>query len=167
MTVKSIAKDTDQLTLTLVAEFAASAPRVWQLWEDPRQLERWWGPPGYPATFVDHNFVKGGEVRYYMTSPDGDKYWGWWQIKRVDPHNEIRFDDGFGDEAGSPNHEMPVSATTVTIESIDPEAPLTQMTLLTHFPSLAAMEQLVEMGMEEGLTMAVEQIDEILEEDQP
>ena len=52
MTVTAVRKDPDALTMTLTAEFEASPERVWQLWADPRQLERWWGPPTYPATFT-------------------------------------------------------------------------------------------------------------------
>ena len=79
MTVISTHKDTENLTLTFVAEFAADVERVWQVWEDPRQLERWWGPPTWPATFVRHELVAGGESRYYMTGPEGEKARGWWK----------------------------------------------------------------------------------------
>ena len=48
MTVTAVRKDPDALTMTLTAEFDASPERVWQLWADPRQLERWWGPPDLP-----------------------------------------------------------------------------------------------------------------------
>ena len=60
MTVKDVKKDPATLTMVVTAEFNAPIERVWQLWADPRQLERWWGPPTYPATFVDHNLVPGG-----------------------------------------------------------------------------------------------------------
>jgi hypothetical protein len=50
MTVMAVQKDPQNLTMTLTAEFDAPPMRVWQLWSDPRQLERWWGPPTYPAT---------------------------------------------------------------------------------------------------------------------
>jgi len=50
MTVTSVDKDLDDLTLTLTADFDAPIERVWELWADPRKLERWWGPPEYPAT---------------------------------------------------------------------------------------------------------------------
>jgi uncharacterized protein YndB with AHSA1/START domain len=43
MTVTAVRKDPQALTMTLEAEFDTSAERVWQLWADPRQLERWWG----------------------------------------------------------------------------------------------------------------------------
>ena len=45
MTVTAVRKDPEALTMTLTAEFDASPERVWELWADPRQLERWWGPP--------------------------------------------------------------------------------------------------------------------------
>ena len=64
MPVIDVHKDTEALTLTFVAEFAADVERVWEVWADPRQLERWWGPPSHPATVVDHDLVAGGKVSY-------------------------------------------------------------------------------------------------------
>ncbi|BDZ47775.1 hypothetical protein GCM10025867_00160 [Frondihabitans sucicola] len=87
--------DTDELTLTFVAEFDASPTRVWELWVDPRQLERWWGPPTWPATFVDHDPVPGGRSNYYMTGPEGERSGGWWQFTSVTPKDGLTFDDGF------------------------------------------------------------------------
>ena len=57
MTVTAVHKDADALTMTLTAEFDAPPERVWDLWADPRQLERWWGPPGWPATFTSHDLA--------------------------------------------------------------------------------------------------------------
>ena len=48
MSVTNVQKDTDELTMTFTAEYDVTADRAWQLWADPRQLERWWGPPTYP-----------------------------------------------------------------------------------------------------------------------
>ena len=73
MPVLSATPDPDQLTLTLVAEFTAPPERVWQVWSDPRQLERWWGPPTWPATFTEHDVAVGGTSRYYMTGPEGER----------------------------------------------------------------------------------------------
>ena len=70
MTVTAVHKDPDALTMTLTAEFDASPERVWQLWADPRQLERWWGPPIYPATFTRHDLAPGSRVEYHMTGPE-------------------------------------------------------------------------------------------------
>ena len=73
MTVTAVRKDPEALTMTVDAEFDASPERVWQLWADPRQLERWWGPPTYPATFTAHDLAPGGRVEYHMTGPEGDQ----------------------------------------------------------------------------------------------
>ena len=57
MTVTNVEKNKDNLTMTITAEFDAPVERVWQLWENPRLLERWWGPPTYPATFTEFQLV--------------------------------------------------------------------------------------------------------------
>ena len=85
MTIASVTRDLDALTLTLVAEYDAAPDRVWELWADPRKLERWWGPPVYPATVVAHDLTRDGTVSYYMTGPEGDRHWGWWRIVSVEP----------------------------------------------------------------------------------
>ena len=77
MPVVSVQKDAEQLSLTFVAEFPVDVQRVWQLWSDPRQLERWWGPPTWPATFESHDFVVGGGSEHHMTGPDAESAPGW------------------------------------------------------------------------------------------
>jgi hypothetical protein len=71
MTVTDVRKDPAALTMTVASEWDAPIARVWQLWADPRKLERWWGPPTYPATVVEHDLRPGGKVSYFMTSPRG------------------------------------------------------------------------------------------------
>jgi uncharacterized protein YndB with AHSA1/START domain len=163
MTVMSVQKDPDALTMTLTAEFDASPERVWQLWADPRQLERWWGPPTYPATFTAHDLAAGSHVEYHMTGPQGDQPHGYWDVVEVDPPRRLVFIDGFAGEDGTPNDDFPRNEGRVTIEAID--GGRTRMSIRTTFPSTAGMEQVLAMGMEEGLTLAVGQIDAILAED--
>ena len=62
MPVTDVNKDLDALTMTITAEFDAGAERIWEMWSDPRQLERWWGPPSFPATFVEHDLSPGGRA---------------------------------------------------------------------------------------------------------
>lgn len=162
MTVTSVRKDTQALTMTITAELDASVDRAWQLWADPRQLERWWGPPTYPATFVDHDLAPGGRSTYFMTGPDGDKPHGWWQVLAADPPHRLELKDGFADDTGTPNDDMPTMIMVVTLAEID--GGRTSMTIETRFPSLDAMDQLLSMGTEEGMAAALAQIDEILGE---
>jgi uncharacterized protein YndB with AHSA1/START domain len=159
VSVTSITKDPERLTMTVVAEYDVPAERAWQLWNDPRQLERWWGPPTYPATVVDHDLSPGGAVNYYMTSPDGEKFHGWWKILEVAPPRLLVLQDGFADDSGEPAEGMPT--THMRMEITDRTGGVT-MTMTSTFPSLAAMEQLIAMGMEEGLRAAMGQIDGVL-----
>ena len=163
MTVTAVRQDPQALSLTLDAEFDASPERVWKLWSDPRQLERWWGPPTYPATFTKHNLQPGGRVEYHMTGPEGDQPRAYWDVKEVDPPNSLVLRDGFANEDGSPNKEMPTNEIRVTIEEVG--AGRTRMSIVSIFSSTEAMEQLLAMGMEQGLTQAAGQIDAILAED--
>ena len=163
MTVTAVRKDPDALTLTLTAEFDASPTRVWELWAAPRQLERWWGPPMWPATFTAHDLAPGSHVEYHMTGPAGEEAHGYWDIVEVDPPSRLVFVDGFAGEDGTPADDFPRNEGRVTIESIG--AGRTRMSIESHFPSTQAMEQVLGMGMEEGLTQAVGQIDAILAPD--
>ena len=159
MSVKSVDKDLDTLTMTLVAEFGASTEQVWELWADPRKLERWWGPPTHPATVVDHDLTPGGQVTYFMTSPEGDKYHGWWRMTAVDEPKSLEFVDGFADADGKPVDTMPANTTTVTLSPYDGG---TRMELRSVFDSTEHMEQMITMGMVEGLTQAISQMDALL-----
>jgi uncharacterized protein YndB with AHSA1/START domain len=163
MTVTAVRKDLDALTMTLNAEFEASPERVWQLWADPRQLERWWGPPTYPATVTSHDLRTGGRVEYHMTGPTGDQPKGYWEILETDPPRRLVFRDGFANADGSPNSDLPLNDVWVTIAEAGEGR--TRMSIESRFPDTAAMEQLLAFGMEEGLTEAVGQIDAILAED--
>ena len=163
MTVTAVRKDPAAATLTLTAEFDASPERVWQLWADPRQLERWWGPPTYPATFTSHELSPGYRVHYHMTGPEGDQPHGYWDLVEVQPPNRLTFRDGFANADGSPSDEFPEGETLVTIQSIGEGR--TRMEIESRSPSTAALEQVLAMGMEQGLIDAVGQIDAILAED--
>jgi uncharacterized protein YndB with AHSA1/START domain len=163
MTVTAVRKDPDRLTMTVEAEFEAPPERIWKLWSDPRQLERWWGPPTYPATFTKHDLAPGSRVEYHMTGPEGDQPRGYWEVLEVDPPNGLAFRDGFANDDGTPNADLPVSEARVRIEAIDPQR--SRMSIESIFPSAEAMEQVLAMGMEEGLTQAIGQIDAILAED--
>jgi uncharacterized protein YndB with AHSA1/START domain len=160
MTVTAVRKDAASLTMTISASFDATPERVWQLWADPRQLERWWGPPTYPATFTAHDLTPGSRVEYHMTGPQGEQPRGYWIVLAVDPPRRLSFRDGFAKDDGSPNDELPMTESQVIIEPLG--AGRTQMSITSIFPSTEAMEQVLAMGAEEGLTQAVGQIDAIL-----
>jgi uncharacterized protein YndB with AHSA1/START domain len=157
--ITSVEKDNKTLTMTITAEYDAPVARCWQLWADPRQLERWWGPPTYPATFVDHDLSPGSFVTYFMTGPEGDKPHGWWRVLAVDPPHSLEIEDGFGEEPGNAGG-LPLTRMRVTLAARGEAGTL--MTMVSTFESVEAMEKLIEMGMEEGIKAALGQVDGIL-----
>ena len=160
MTVTAVRKDPAALTMEIVSEFTAPLDRAWQLIADPRQLERWWGPPTHPATFTDFDLTPGGRVSYFMTGPDGEQYHGWWTVREVIPPRVLEVQDGFADDEGEPDPDMPVNIMRVELSDVD--GATTQMTIRSTFPTVEAMEQTLAMGAEEGMKQALSQIDAIL-----
>jgi len=160
VTVTSVDKDTETRTMTIAAWFDAPVAWVWQVWGDPRRLERWWGPPTYPATVVDHDLTPGGTVTYLMTGPEGEKHRGWWRVLAVDAPHRLDFEDGFADDEGNPNPDLPTTIVRVTLD--EQATGGTRMEIASTFPTVQAMEQMIAMGMEEGITAAVGQIDALL-----
>ncbi|TCN50194.1 uncharacterized protein YndB with AHSA1/START domain [Rhodococcus sp. SMB37] len=159
MPVTDVKQDLDNLTLTITADFAAPVERVWQVYADPRQLEKIWGPPGYPATVVDHNLTPGGRTTYYMTGPEGEKYAGYWEVATVDRPRSFSFADGFADEDFNPTPELPVSENVYTFAEHNGG---TRATYVSTFESADALQKVLDMGVVEGATSAIGQIDDLL-----
>jgi uncharacterized protein YndB with AHSA1/START domain len=159
MSIVSVAKDVDSLSLVLVAEFDAAIERVWQLWADPSQLERWWGPPTHPATVEKHDLAAGGEVTYFMTGPAGEQSRGWWRVTSVDPPRSLEFTDGFANRDGTPNADMPTTAVQVRLAEQDGA---TRMELRFVFASSEHMEQLERWGAFDVFPESVRQMDAVL-----
>lgn len=156
MPVIDITKDVDNRTLTITAEFAAPVERVWDLYADPRQLEQVWGPPTHPATFVDHDLTPGGRCTYYMTSPEGERFGGWWQITAVDDPSGFSFDDGFADADLQPNPDLPVAHNVFSFAAAGDG---TRATYVTTFDSADDLQKVLDMGVEEGSRESINQID--------
>lgn len=159
MPVTSVTRDTDTLSLTVVAEFPARVQRLWEAYVDPRQLERFWGPPTWPATFTRHDAATGGRSAYTMKGPDGDTHGGYWEWLSVEPLKSFEVRDGFATPDGEPNPELPSMRMQFVFEETDDGS---RVTTTTYFSSLADLEQLLEMGMEEGLREAMGQMDAVL-----
>lgn len=156
----TVEKDPAAHTMTVTTELDVSVERAWQLWADPRQLERWWGPPSHPATVVEHDLSPGAIVRYHMTSPEGEKYHGMWEVVSVDPPHRLEVVDSFADDSGAKNESLPSTGMVLTLAARAGGG--TVMTMHSTFASAEAMQQVIEMGMEEGLKEALSQIEGIL-----
>lgn len=164
MPVLDVEKDLEQHTLTVVAEFAAPVERVWALYADPALLGRIWGPPGWPATFAEHDLVAGGRSHYFMTGPDGERSDGVWRILAAEAPRSFELEDAFADESGTPNEELGWTRMHAEFTPVDGG---THVVVTSTFQSLEQLQQMIEMGMEDGLRGAMGQIDGVLAEQAP
>jgi uncharacterized protein YndB with AHSA1/START domain len=147
--------------MTVTADFAAPIERVWSAYSDPCQLERFWGPPGWPATFTAWDHTVGGRANYTMRGPRGETSSGYWEFLSIDEPRGFTVLDGFSDEQGNPNEDFPAMRMEFAFE---PTAEGTRMVTTSHFASVDALEQVVAMGAVEGTKMAMAQLDAVLQD---
>jgi uncharacterized protein YndB with AHSA1/START domain len=160
MSVISVEKDPDTLTMTVRASLDATVERAWLLWADPRQFEQWWGPPGFPPTVVEHDLRRGGRITFFMTGPGGQRDDSTWEVVDADPPRRLELRDADVDENGRPNDGNAMTLMHVTIEEGDDGRVV--MAIRTHFDSLAGMEEVLATGVEEGMRSVFSQIDAVL-----
>ncbi|MGO1544225.1 MAG: SRPBCC family protein [Gulosibacter sp.] len=159
MPVTHVNKDTQALTMQIVADFPVPVARLWDAYADPRQIEKFWGPVEYPARFTRHDMYPGGISRYAMYGPGGDVSRGYWEFLNVDAPHSFEVLDGFAREDGEPNRDMPSMRMVFNFLET---AEGSRLDMTTYFNSLAEFESLFEMGMEEGTLSAMSQIDGVL-----
>ncbi|HLV03395.1 MAG TPA: SRPBCC family protein [Actinomycetaceae bacterium] len=159
MPITTVERDLDALTMTVVADFPVPVSRLWDAYADPRQIEKFWGPEGWPATFTRHDMHPGGRSDYYMTGPDGERSGGYWEFLAVDEGRSFEVRDGFVGADGRPDENLPSMRMVFTFSETDGGS---RVTTTTYFSSLEELEQLIEMGMEEGMRSAMGQIDAVV-----
>lgn len=160
MPVTDVTTDPEALTMTLTAEFDAPVERLWKAFTDPEQLERFWGPPGWPATFPTFDFTVGGHAKYHMTGPQGERSHGSWEFLEIDAPRSFTVLDNFANEDGAPLDGMPVMRVVFGFEATPTGSRLVNV---SYFASAEALEQVVAFGAVEGSTMAINQLDRVLQ----
>lgn len=161
MPVTEVVTDPEALTLTVIADFTVPVRRLWDAYVDPRQLERFWGPPEYPATFLRHDAEPGGLSQYYMTGPEGEHYHGYWKWVAVDAPGSFEVRDGFAHDDGTPNTELPEGRMVLDFAET---ALGSRVTITSYFESTEDMEQILAMGQAEGMREAMGQMDAVVED---
>ena len=161
MPITAVQSDPETLTLTAIGDYPVPVARLWAAWTDPRQVERFWGPPQWPATFTRHDVVEGGRSEYHMSGPNGEISRGYWVFDRVEPLRAFEVRDGFAQDDGSPNPAFPETRMRMSFEAT---ATGSRFVAVSTFASLEAMESLLALGMVEGLTAALSQMDEVIAE---
>lgn len=145
--------------IQVTREFSAAPDLVWQAWTTAELLDQWWAPKPYYVQTKTLQFTEGGQWHYAMISPEGDKHWCLADYKTIDPSKSYTSLDAFCDEAGNMNTEMPRTLWTNVFTANEGT---TTVNITLQYQSLTDLEKVLAMGMQEGFTMALGNLDELL-----
>lgn len=151
--------DKENKTISVKREFAAELPLVWDAYTRSEILDQWWAPKPWRARTKTMDFREGGYWLYAMVGPEGEVHWARADYLEIDRHKSFRAKDGFADEEGNLNPQMPQSYWQVSFSGA---AGGTLVTNLIIFDDLQHLEQTLEMGFKEGYVMALENLDQWL-----
>ncbi len=151
--------DKENHLLNVTREFAAPIARVWDAYTKSELLDQWWAPRPWKARTKTMNFEEGGHWLYAMVGPEGEEHWGRMDFISIQHHKKFVAQDVFCDADGNPNSELPSASFTTSFREAGDH---TIVNIITKYPSDEQLEQVINMGMKEGLTMAMENLDELL-----
>jgi uncharacterized protein YndB with AHSA1/START domain len=146
-------------TLHIKREFAANLDLVWDAWTNPEILDQWWAPKPYRNKTKSMDFREGGCWLYCMVSPQNEVHWCKNDYLKIDAMKYYKGLDAFCDEDGKVNTEMPRTEWTNTFNEGQGK---TLVSIVARYESLADLEKVIEMGLKEGFTMCINQLDELL-----
>ncbi|HTJ10490.1 MAG TPA: SRPBCC domain-containing protein [Dinghuibacter sp.] len=151
--------DKEKNTLTVRREFMAGRPLVWDCYTRSELLDQWFAPKPLTTKTKSMDFREGGHWHYAMVEPNGAEYWGWTEYVKIHPIDYYTTLDAFSNAAGDINKDLPRAEWLVTF--LDKGASTLVETVVTY-QSLTDLEQVVSMGMEQGMTATLEKLDELL-----
>jgi len=155
-----IKKDIPKKALIITREFAAPVELVWRAWTDPELLAEWWAPKPWKAITVSMDFREGGTWLYYMQGPEGEKHYCKADYTSITPYKNYQGTDAFCDEKGNVNKEFPNTNWNVSFSSTPTG---TMVHIQNTFKELADMQKIIDLGFEQGFTMAHGNLDQYLE----
>jgi uncharacterized protein YndB with AHSA1/START domain len=146
-------------SITVKREFAAKLPLVWEAFTKSEILDQWWAPKPWKARTKSMDFRKGGHWLYAMVGPEGEEHWSFTNYNNIETQKSFTGTDGFSDADGNVNTEMPQSTWENTFQD---SGDVTLVTIQISYADLAQLETTLQMGFKEGLSMAMEGLDEYL-----
>lgn len=151
--------DKEQNTLTVKREFAAERALVWDCYTKSELLDRWFAPAPLTTKTRSMDFREGGHWIYAMVDPGGTEYWGrtdYLEIRPIDYYTSL---DAFSDAAGNVDPDLPRAEWEVSFSDMEAH---TLVTTVVRYKSLADLETVINMGMEQGMHATLEKLDQLL-----
>ena len=154
-----IRKDLAQRKLTIERCFHAPLWRVWQAYTDPGLLGRWWAPKPWRTRTLHMDFQIGGYWHYAMNGPDGEQHFGRMDFSAIEQLRRYEAIDVFADASGAAVPGMP---RQTFLTSFAEEGDDTRVTVTVDYETVEDLEKVLEMGMEQGVTMTHDQLEMLL-----
>lgn len=151
--------DKEKKTMTIRREYDAKRQLVWDCHTKRELLDRWFAPKPLTTRTKSMQFKEGGHWHYVMIDPAGPKYWGRMDYLTISPIEKYTALDGFCDAAGVLNKDLPRAEWNVTFSE---NGNRTLVENVVSYQSVEAIQQVIDMGMKEGMTSAMERLDELL-----
>lgn len=151
----------EDCTITVRREFAAKRQLVWDCHTKSEYLDRWFAPKPLTTKTKSMDFREGGHWHYAMIMPTGEEYWSrvdYLTIRPIDGYTTL---DGFSDETGAVNPNLPRSNWEVTFADAGER---TLVTTVVHYASADDLQKVIDMGLKDGLASTLERLDELLPE---
>lgn len=146
-------------TISVKREFAATRAKVWDAYTKSEILDQWWAPRPWKARTKTMDFREGGHWHYAMVGPEGEEHWALVHYKTIQTQQKFTGLDAFGDAEGRVNTALPQSKWEVNFAD---QGSKTLVEFDISFDDLAQLETTIQMGFKEGLSMAMEGLDELL-----
>lgn len=154
-------KDTD---IVITREFAAPRQLVWDVWTQPRHIERWFGPKGFDTRVEEHDFRVGGRSVFIMVGADGAEYPAAGTFKEIVPIEKIvstdEFGEGFEDTPVGKTFDLPKGMVTTAL--FDDLGERTKLTLTTSHPTVEDKTKHISMGVVEGWNSSFDKMEDYL-----
>ena len=160
MPITSVSKDPAALTMTVVAEFPVPVQRLWDAYATRASSSSSGDRPPTPRRFTRHDMYPGGRSEYVMTGPEGDESRGYWEFLAVEPLAVLRGPR----RVRQPRRSAPTPRCRRMrmVFRFTETATGSQVSTTTRFNSVEDLDQLLAMGMEQGMREAMGQMDAVL-----
>jgi uncharacterized protein YndB with AHSA1/START domain len=159
MTSKTEFSTPSENAIKFVRRFSADRDTVWAMWTQAERLRNWWGPKGFTTPVFEVDFREGGAWFYCMQDPEGQRYCGKMIYGEIDPPRRFTAADIFADEEGKPISDLPEARSEFEFVENNGE---TVVTNISRYSTQAARDQVIDMGVEAGLSQCFDRLDQYL-----
>ncbi|MGX5817371.1 SRPBCC family protein [Chitinophaga lutea] len=155
-----ITKDAAGKKLVLTRSFDAEPEMVWNAFTMRDLLDQWWAPKPWRAESKSMDFREGGSWMYAMVGPQGERHWAKVFYLKIDAPKFFTAKDMFCDEKGQHLPDTPQMEWRNEFAANAEGG--TTVTSHISFANDADLQKIVEMGFKEGISLAFENLDELL-----